>query len=214
MSILKSIVIMSGSFNPPTIAHHRTLIAALDTIGAGKGFYVPTPAKGLRYKMRKAGTPEEVLSEERRIAMLTAMAAEDPRLAVDDVECRHPKWHAMETMSCFRERFPEAELYYLTGSDNLAMFLRSKRLAEFLDSFHFAVATRDTDDPEAVLWENPVAWERRDRFWIFASPADNFGISSTAVRACFRDGTTGAEGMLHPKVYELMREEEIWKKNW
>ena len=52
---MKSIIIMSGSFNPPTIAHHKTILAAVETLDAEKGFYVPTPTKGLRYKMRKAG---------------------------------------------------------------------------------------------------------------------------------------------------------------
>lgn len=208
----KTIVIMSGSFNPPTIAHHKTMLAAVEALDAEKGCYIPTPAKGLRYKMRKAGFPEEVLSEEIRTAMLMAMAEDDPRLEVSDVECRHPKWHAMETMKHFRELYPEAELYYLTGSDNLAMFLRSKRLAEFLENFHFAVVVRDGDDTTPVLMANEVAWERKNRFTIIPSPMEKGGISSTAVREKFRNGEPGAEEMLHPKVIELMKEVDIWAK--
>lgn len=209
---MKSIVIMSGSFNPPTIAHHKTMLAAVDALDAEKGFYIPTPAKGLRYKMRKAGFPEEVLSEEIRTAMLKAMAEEDPRLEVSDVECRHPKWYAMETMSHFREVYPEAELYYLIGSDNLAMFLRSKRLAEFLEDFHFTVVVREGDDTDPILMANEIAWERKERFAIIPSPMEKGGISSTAVRTKFRNGESGAEEMLHPKVMELMKEVEIWAK--
>lgn len=207
---MKSIIIMSGSFNPPTIAHHKTILAAVETLDAEKGFYVPTPTKGLRYKMRKAGFPEEVLSEETRTAMLTAMAEEDTRLEVSDVECRHPKWHPMETMKHFREVYPEAELYYLTGSDNLAMFLRSRRLAEFLENFHFAVVVRDGEDTTPILMANEVAWERKDRFTIIPSPMEKYGISSTAVREKFRNREPGAEEMLHPKVMELMKEAAIW----
>lgn len=207
---MKPIVIMSGSFNPPTIAHHRTMLATVDTLDAEKGIYIPTPAKGLRYKMRKAGFPEEVLSEEIRTAMLKAMAEDDTRLEVSDVECRHPKWHAMETMTHFKEVYPEAELYYLIGSDNLAMFLRSKRLAEFLDSFHFAVVVRDGDDTEPVLMANEIAWERKGRFTIIPSPVEKDGISSTSVREKYRTGKSDAEEMLHPKVMELMKEVDIW----
>ena len=208
----KTIVIMSGSFNPPTIAHHKTMLAAVKTLDAEKGFYVPTAAKGLRYKMRKAGFPEEVLSEEIRSAMLNAMAEADSRLEVSDAECRHPKWHAMETMKHFRGMYPEAELYYLTGSDNLAMFLRSKRLAEFLENFHFAVVVRDGDDTTPILMANEIAWARKDRFTIIPSPMAKDGISSTAVREKFRKGEPGAEEMLHPKVMELMKEATIWAK--
>lgn len=208
----KSIVVMSGSFNPPTIAHHKTMLAAVDTLGAEKGIYIPTPAKGLRYKMRKAGFPEEVISEEIRTAMLSAMAEDDPRLEVSDVECRHPKWYAMETMSHFREVYPGAELYYLIGSDNLAMFLRSKRLTEFLENFHFAVVVRDGNETDPVLMANEIAWTRRDRFSVIPSPMEEDGVSSTAVREKFRNKESGAEKMLHPKVMELMKEVDIWAK--
>lgn len=206
----KSIVVMSGSFNPPTIAHHKTMLAAVETLDANKGIYVPTAAKDLRYKMRKAGFPEEVLSEEIRTAMLNAMAEDDSRLEVSDVECRHPKWYAMETMKYFREIYPEAELYYLIGSDNLAMFLRSKRLTEFLENFHYAVVVRDGDETDPVLMANPDAWVQRDRFEVIPSPMEKDGISSTAVREKFRKGESGAEEMLHPKVMELMKEVDIW----
>lgn len=205
-----AIVIMSGSFNPPTIAHHKTILAAVATLDAEKGIYIPTPAKGLRYKMRKAGFPEEVLSEEIRTAMLMAMAEDDPRLEVSDVECRHPKWHAMETMKHFREVYPDAELYYLTGSDNLAMFLRSRRLEEFLENFHFAVVVRDGEDTTPILMANEIARERKNRFEIIPSPLEKDGVSSTAVRTKFRNCESGAEEMLHPKVMELMREVDIW----
>lgn len=205
-----NIIIMSGSFNPPTIAHYETMLAAVKELDAEKGFFIPTAPKDLRYKMRKAGFPEEVLSEEIRTVMLNAMAEENPRLEVSDVECRHPKWYAMETMKHFREMYPEAELYYLTGSDNLAMFLRSKRLAEFLENFHFAVVVRDGDDTTPILMANEIAWARKDRFAIIPSPMAKDGISSTAVREKFRKGEPGAEEMLHPKVMELMKEVDIW----
>lgn len=206
----KAVVIMSGSFNPPTIAHHKTMLAAVDALAAEKGIYVPTPAKGLRYKMRKAGFPEEVLSEEIRTAMLCAMAEEDPRLEVSDAECKHPKWHAMETMKHFREAYPDAELYYLIGSDNLAMFLRSRRLEKFLEYFHFAVVVRDGEYTDPVLMANEIAWARKDRFAIIPSPMEKDGISSTAVREKFRAGEPGAEEMLHPRVMEQMKEVDIW----
>ena len=50
----KSIVVMGGSFNPSTIAHHKLMKAAMEQLGADKGIYVPVSAKYLRRKMRKA----------------------------------------------------------------------------------------------------------------------------------------------------------------
>lgn len=207
---MNAIVIMSGSFNPPTTAHYKTMLAAVETLKADKGIYVPTPAKGLRYKMRKAGFPEEVLSEKIRISMLNAMTADDFRLEVSEVECRHPRWHAMETMKYFREVYPKAELYYLIGSDKLSIFLRSKRLTEFLENFHFVVIVRDGDDTDSVLMANEDARARRERFVVIPSPMEKDGISSTSVREKFREGKNGAEEMLHPKVMELMKDVDVW----
>ena len=102
------IVVMGGSFNPPTIAHLKMMRSALDQLGAEKGFFVPTADKSLRRKMRRAGFPEEVLSEETRMEMLSAMAEEDSRLEVTDVEFQHPKhWYAQETMGYIRNSFRE-----------------------------------------------------------------------------------------------------------
>ncbi len=208
---MKKIIVMSGSFNPPTIMHHKAMLAALEVLDASKGIYVPTPAKSLRYKMRKYGFPDEVISEELRIRMLHAMSEDDSRLEVSDIECRHAKWHAMETMRYFKSIYPDSELYYLIGSDNLAMFLRSHRLVEFLTDFHFAVVIRNREYIEPFLAENNDAFTRRERFEIIPSPIENDGISSTLVREYYRLGIPDTGRMLHPKVAELMQETTIYK---
>lgn len=35
------IVVLGGSFNPPTIAHLRLMEAAMEAVGAEKGIFVP-----------------------------------------------------------------------------------------------------------------------------------------------------------------------------
>ena len=37
----QKIVVMGGSFNPPTVAHFKLMKAAIDAIDAGIGFFVP-----------------------------------------------------------------------------------------------------------------------------------------------------------------------------
>ena len=36
------IIVMGGSFNPPTIAHQRLLLGAVNELGADKGIFVPS----------------------------------------------------------------------------------------------------------------------------------------------------------------------------
>ena len=207
------IVMMGGSFNPPTIAHLKMMRSALDQLEAEKGFFVPTADKSLRRKMRRAGFPEEALPEATRLEMLSAMAKEDPRLEVSDVEFQHPKhWYAQETMGYIQEQYPEAELFFLIGSDNLENHARAFRLVEFLEKYRYAVVDRGDGDLDDILQEIPAAWERRDRFCYVTPPEGIENISSTLIREKFRKVEPGAEEMLHPKGMELMKEVDRWTK--
>ncbi len=209
----KSIVVMGGSFNPPTIAHHKLMKAAMEQLGANKGIFVPVSAKYLQRKMRKAGFPDEVLSEETRIAMLRAMCEEDSRLEIEDVEMKHPKgWYTLETMRYVQEKYPGAEVVCLAGSDKLEIFANAHRMIEFTNSFCYGVVTRDGDDPDAILRKNPEAWARRDRFRTIKAPEGVDGVSSTAIREWLRTGEGDISDMLHPKVMELVKEVDIWAK--
>jgi ATP sulfurylase len=51
----KRIIVLGGSFNPPTVAHHRLMQTALDALGAEIGFYVPVSDAYLKRKMRHSG---------------------------------------------------------------------------------------------------------------------------------------------------------------
>lgn len=45
------IVVMGGSFNPPTLAHLRLMLAAVEAVGAEKGLFVPSNHEYVRKKM-------------------------------------------------------------------------------------------------------------------------------------------------------------------
>ena len=51
------IVIMGGSFNPPTVAHYRLMKHAIETLDAAHGYFVPVSDTYLRRKMRHAHPP-------------------------------------------------------------------------------------------------------------------------------------------------------------
>ena len=55
------IVILGGSFNPPTVAHRRLLCTAMDGVGAERGIFVPSNDAYVMKKMAKSDYPSEVL---------------------------------------------------------------------------------------------------------------------------------------------------------
>ena len=47
----KRIVVMGGSFNPPTLAHYKLMKEAIDALNADIGFFVPVSDAYLKRKM-------------------------------------------------------------------------------------------------------------------------------------------------------------------
>ena len=202
---MKKMIVMGGSFNPPTIAHQRLLLGAVNALGADKGIFVPSSHTYVSIKMRRAKHPKEVLSDALRLEMLQAMAADDPRLEVEDCEFyRTEKGYTYESMETVQAKYPDAQLYFLAGGDKITVISRWHRIREFLERFQILVVKRDGDDPETGLKENPFLCQHLDRFRIIPAPDGIDGISSSAVRDKLRNGEPGAEKMLHPKVWELL----------
>lgn len=202
---MKKIVVMGGSFNPPTIAHQKMLLYIVKQLGADKGIFVPSPYSYVYAKMEKAGMPEETLPDKIRLDMLGAMCENQPLLEVDDIECRNPEnWYTTETMNYIQDKYPDAHITCLGGADRVRGYINAYRFIPFTDKYSYTVVTRGDDNPLEILKEKPEAWERRDRFNIIKAPAELDGISSSAIRNKLRAGQQGAKDMCHPKVWELL----------
>lgn len=203
----QTIVIMGGSFNPPTKAHLELMLAAVNAVHADAGIYVPSSHVYVQKKMDKANHPDEVLDADLRLQMLCRMAEEDPRLSVDDHEYHETeKSRTFHTMTYFRERYPDAELLFLAGGDKLDIFPRWYRIKDFLEQFRIIVTSREGYDAAAALAEHPFLSAQRDRFVVIDYPAGIEGISSSAVREAWRsENPEVAAKMLHPAVYQMMR---------
>ena len=67
------IVVMGGSFNPPTIAHLKVMQAAMDAVDACQGLFVPAPQPYVAKKMKKQRCPQDALGETVRLQMLESM---------------------------------------------------------------------------------------------------------------------------------------------
>jgi len=207
----QKIVVMGGSFNPPTTAHLRLMHAAVDGIGAQMGIFTPTNHAYVKIKMRRAKHPDEVYSEDVRRDMLLAMCRDDTRLMVDDVEYYREGGRNYETMEYLQQKYPDAELYFVLGGDKLNVFPRWHRGREFMENFKLLIFKRNGIDPESQIMENERMREYRDSFVILPEPEGVEDISSTRVRAeAIRGGNV--EGLVHEGVARLMREHPLGMK--
>lgn len=107
----KRIVVMGGSFNPPTLAHHRLMREAIDALDAANGIFVPVSDAYLRRKMWHSHPPV-VLSPEMRIRMLQSMCT-DHRMIVCEKEIGTVEARTIPTLIELQKEYPDAEIYFL-----------------------------------------------------------------------------------------------------
>lgn len=195
-----------GSFNPPTIAHEKLMSAAVNSLEATYGIFVPSSDSYVRRKMRKQTDDAMVLSEEERLHMLQKICEDDSRLRVSTCEYQDDgKGHTYETMIKIQKQYPDALLYFLIGGDKLNIITRWHKHREFFERFDFVVVKRNGTEPEQQIEKNKTLSAYREIFHIIPEAEGISEISSTAVRTLFMEGDPAVKEMLHPEVYELLK---------
>lgn len=203
------IVVMGGSFNPPTIAHQKILLSAVNALRADYGIFVPSSDAYVRRKMRRQTGEKLILSEQTRLEMLKKMCEDDERFRISTCEYQDDgKGHTFDTLSKIQEHYPDALLYFLIGGDKLSILTRWHRKGEFFDQFEFAVVKRHGDNPEQQIEENRMLAGYRGIFHIIPELEGISEISSTVVRRMLKEKNPEVRHLLHAGVYELLKKEE------
>lgn len=204
------IVVLTGSFNPPTIAHLKLLQSGMNALGAEKGLFVPASYKYVHQKLSKSHHSEEALYTDTRVLLLKSLAKEDTRISVDLSEAESKENVCTYfTLNAIAQKYPDAELYFLTGSDKLSIIPRWRAVKEFLETYHILVACRAGEDAQAVIDANPFLSRYREMFHIFEIDDSMSDVSSTALRELLRADDPAAEKLMTPETYKIVK--EVWK---
>lgn len=201
---VRKIIVMGGSFNPPTLAHQKLLLGAVDYLGAEKGIFVPSSNKYVRRKMCKSEYGSEIFSESVRLEMLKAMAEDDPRLDVDDLEYHRTEGKTFETLEAIQKKYQDATIYFLAGGDKVSIISKWHRKSELLEQFKILVVKRGNDDPEKEIENNSFLKQYSRSFIIMSAPDGIDEISSSLVRKKLRDNEKEVENMLHHGVWQII----------
>lgn len=113
----QSIVVLGGSFNPPTMAHLKVINAATEAVHAEKGFLVPVSHAYLKRKRVKAGEGHLCISDKMRLDMLNAMFDSDPKISIYTEEMKEPFAITYQTMSYIQNIHPNANIFFAAGTD-------------------------------------------------------------------------------------------------
>lgn len=199
---VSKIVIMGGSFNPPTLAHFVLMRCAIDALQAEAGYFVPVSDAYLKRKMRHSHPPV-VLSQELRVKMLQAMCHNDMQVCEKEIGTVEPR--TLKTLKSFKEGYPEHELYFVMGGDKLELLSHLAEKDAFFDTSKAVLYSRDSGGVEEALRNHKVLSEHVGSIIVLPQPESSAGISSSLVRARMLSGESCKE-LLVPSVWEMFKE--------
>jgi nicotinate-nucleotide adenylyltransferase len=108
---------MGGTFDP---VHHGHLVAASEVaaeFGLDEVIFVPTGKPSFKQA-------QDITPPEHRYLMTVIATASNPRFSVDRVDIdRVGATYTVDTLRELRDRFPAAQLFFITGADALASIL-------------------------------------------------------------------------------------------
>ena len=206
-NISRKIVVMGGSFNPPTVAHYLLMKNAIDRLDAELGYFVPVSDAYLRRKMRHMHPPI-VLTEEMRMKMLSAMCQEDNRMRVSDKELGYIEARTLPTLKLFKEEIPECELYFVMGDDKLDLLSHLTEKASFFDTAKVILYSRNLRAIEDNLKKHETLSNYTKNIVILSQPEGINGISSSLIRSRMLSGES-CKDLLVPSVWEIFKELKV-----
>ncbi len=198
----KQIAVFGGCFNPPLNSHFslsEQLINEYDNIE--KIVFVPVNSK-----YRKA----DLISNEHRYKMLKNICDKNEKFEVSRIEIDSNRpLYTIETLRKFQKEYPEYEIAFILGSDNLKELNIWVKADEIVKDFKIYVLERDKDSVEQILESNEFLKENKQSF-IKAKNTITSNLSSTFVREKLKEGKS-VKYLIPDEVISYVLENKLYQ---
>ena len=193
--------IFGGSFNPPHKMHKDIAMELMERDYLDKVIYVPT---GNNYKK------PDLLPGKDRIEMLKLMFQNDQNIMISDFEVKG-SLYTINTLNHFHTQYPEDEIYFICGTDNLEVFYTWKNYEEILKKYKLLVIARKNN-----VFHDIIKKYFKYRKNIILAEIESKDISSTAIRKeIIENGFSDSlKEHLDENVFEYLKKKldiEVWK---
>lgn len=133
--------LFGGSFDPVHLGHLLVAQAAIEELGVDRLFFIPAAQSPFKPESKPAPASA-------RLQLLRLALAGKTNCEVDDQEIRRGGVsYAIETVRDYVKRFPQAELFYLIGADNVAKLMEWREANELARLAQFVVTPRPGETP-------------------------------------------------------------------
>ncbi len=126
-----------GCFNPVTNAHLELIKQVIEKENLEKVYFVPM---GDLYEKK------DLIALEHRIRMLELAFEAEEKMEILNISNQDRKMCAIDTFQIIDKTFPNAERFFIMGSDNYHQMSQWKNAEELLKKYHYIVLDREKGD--------------------------------------------------------------------
>lgn len=193
--------VLGGTFDPLHCGHLALAEAGRDQLGLGCVLFVPAgdpPHK-----------PSQPMSSAQHRGMMVAMVVGDYEgytLSRADLDRPGPHYTA-DLLAILRHTYPNAELYFLMGSDSLRQFPAWHHPARIVAQARLAVLRRPNWEADVQALEWAVPGIREHLVWLEGAPLD---ISGTDIRRRVREGLPIGD-LVPPSIEAYIHKHDLYR---
>ncbi len=182
--------IFGGSFNPPHKMHEVIAKELIEKHYVDKIIFVPT---GNQYEKK------DLIDEKKRLEMLEIIASKNECFLVSDFELGGKLKYTYQTLEHFKKIYPNDEIYFVLGADNLEDMKNWKKKDLLLENYHFLVIRRGNNkvrlEQEYQKYQNHIEFV----------PILESELSSTQIRYLLKNNSEKVKDKLDRDVFLYMK---------
>lgn len=199
---MKKLGLFGGTFDPPHLGHLILAAEAQHQLALDRVLWVLTPEPP-----HKSG--QIISAWQIRMHLLEAAIGSDPSFAISRVEIdRPPPHYSFETVRLVKREYPDVELVYLMGGDELRDLATWKQPADFLAACDaIGVMRRPADAVDLLALERQFPG-LTEKIWFLAAPL--IEISASEIRRRIVSGQPVRYFLPQP-VFDLILEQKLYQ---
>ncbi len=189
--------VFGGCFNPPHKMHKDIAIKLVECGYLDKVIFVPT---GNDYQKK------ELIDVEKRYEMLRILIRGISYLRVSRFETTGGKV-TYQTLDYFKDKYPNDEIYFICGSDNLEELSTWDLYEEILKKYKVLAITRNHDKTEEII-EKYRTYQNH----IIIGEIEENNISSTEIRNWIKENKdTSLRECLDADIIDYIKENSLYR---
>ncbi|OVE74062.1 hypothetical protein BVX94_01925 [bacterium B17] len=205
VSMKERLGVLGGTFNPVHTGHLVLAQNAMETFDLSKVLFVPSELPPHKDHV-------EILSSNHRLEMLKDAVEDNMNFDISEVEtARGDVSYTIDTVKSLMKKHPEAELFFIIGSDSLIELYSWRKIDELLDLCAFITIVRPGLDMEELLTRDlGLRADHQDKLRKNMVQGHLMDISSSDIRHRVAEGMS-IKYLVPPCVEMYIAEHNLYK---